>query len=82
MRDFNPTLQRELPLTPGQHAVDRDFNPSGRSDVAQAKSLFAQAYDLVNSAGSVVNRVEREAALTAIVTAQMWTVKVLTRQPQ
>lgn len=75
-------------MTPGQKAVAMKFNPSGDEKVARLKELFAEALDIVEK--SVVGADEddtltnarkrkmRDAALHEIVTAQMWTVKVVT----
>jgi hypothetical protein len=64
------------------------FNPAGDENVAKAKQLAADLFDLVEQ--SVTSRAEdntnesarkrkmRDAALQQIITAQMWAVKVLT----
>lgn len=76
------------PLTPGQEAVGLSFNPSGDERVTKAKQLSAELFDLVEGAvpsqiqdSSAFNwrrRKMRDIALGAILTAQMWAVKVLT----
>ena len=73
-------------LTPGEKAVGLTFNPSGDETVAKLKALFAEAFDIVE--GSVdtseetpavaIKRKLRDAALAEIITAQMWSVKVVT----
>lgn len=65
-------------LTAGQVACGVDSNPGGRRDVAEVKAQFADLYDRVYT-NMVAGGLERQAALQAIVAAQMWTVKVLTR---
>mgnify|MGYP001558090038 CR=1 FL=1 len=78
------TTQREL--TAGEKAVGLTFNPSGDERVQKLKELFAQAFDIVEQSVSADDGTEktarkrkmRDAALHEIVTAQMWTVKVIT----
>ena len=73
-------------LTPGKQAVGITFNPSGDERVNRLKELFAEAFDIVEKAvpaddGTVETarkRKMRDAALHEIVTAQMWSVKVVT----
>ena len=65
-------------LTAGQVACGVDFNPGNRLDVAEVKAQFADLYDRVYT-NMAAGGLERQAALQAIVAAQMWTVKVLTR---
>lgn len=72
--------------TPGEKAVGLNFNPSKDGTVAQLKQLFANAFDIVESAvpaddgtnETARQRKMRDAALQEIVTAQMWAVKVVT----
>lgn len=83
---MNEQAQREL--TSGEKAVGLTFNPSGNETVAELKSLFAKAFDIVEGAipaddGTVETarlRKMRDAALHEIVTAQMWAVKAVTLQ--
>lgn len=78
------TEQREL--TPGEKAVGITFNPSGDERVAKLKLLFAEAFDIVEKSvpaddGTLPTaraRKMRDSALTEIITAQMWAVKVVT----
>lgn len=77
-------VQREL--TPGEKAVGLTFNPSGDERVNRLKTLFAEAFDIVEGAvpaddGTVPTsrkRKMRDAALHELITAQMWSVKVVT----
>lgn len=76
----------ERSLTFGERAVGLTFNPSGDPKVAELKALFARAFDIVEQSvdaddGTVETarkRKMRDAALHEIITAQMWTVKVIT----
>lgn len=76
--------QREL--TAGEIAVGLTFNPSGDEKVAKLKALFAEAFDIVEQSvpaddGTIPTarkRKMRDSALSEIVTAQMWAVKVVT----
>lgn len=73
-------------LSYGQKAVGLTFNPSGNEQVQKLKELFAQAFDIVEGSipeddGTLENarkRKMRDAALHEIITAQMWSVKVIT----
>ena len=77
-------VQREL--TPGEQAVGLTFNPSGDEKVKELKELFAKAFDIVEGSVSADDgtlatarrRKLRDAALHEIITAQMWSVKVVT----
>lgn len=74
------------PLTSGEIAVGVLFNPSGDQKVAELKSLFAKAFDIVEMSvpaddGTVETarkRKMRDGALKDIITAQMWAVKIVT----
>lgn len=76
-------------MTEGEKAVGLSFNPSGDEKVAKLKSLFAQAFDIVEQSvpaddGTIPTarwRKLRDSALQEIITAQMWTVKVVTYKP-
>lgn len=76
----------QRPFTPGEKAVGMAFNPSGDETVAKLKTLFAEAFDIVERSvpaddGSLETarlRKMRDAALHEIVTAQMWSVKAVT----
>lgn len=73
-------------MTPGEQAVGLTFNPSGDEKVAKLKELFAEAFDLVEKSvpaddGTIPTarkRKLRDAALHEIISAQMWSVKVVT----
>lgn len=73
-------------LTAGEKAVGLSFNPSGDETVAKLKTLFAEAFDIVEQAvpaddgtnETARKRKLRDAALHEIITAQMWAVKVVT----
>lgn len=73
-------------LTPGGKAVGLDFNPSGDVRVTDVKGKFAGIFDIVEGCvpaddGTVETarkRKMRDAAIAAILTAQMWAVKVIT----
>ena len=70
-------------LTNGELAVGKSFNPSQDETVAKLKALFAETFDVVESATNledVTHRKLRDAALHEIVSAQMWAVKVATWQ--
>lgn len=77
-------LGREM--TPGEKAVGLNFNPAGDETVAELKTIFAKAFDIVEKSvpaddGTVPTarkRKLRDAALQQIITAQMWAVKVVT----
>lgn len=70
----------------GKEAVGASFSPSGRADIARAKELAAELFDLVEQAvpaddgtlATARKRKLRDAALHEIVTAAMWAVKALT----
>lgn len=76
----------ESELTPGQKAVGITFNPSGDETVNRLKTLFAEVFDIVEKSvpaddGTIPTarkRKMRDAALHEIITAQMWSVKVVT----
>jgi hypothetical protein len=76
----------EEKLTPGEMAVGLTFNPSGDETVLKLKKLFAEAFDVVEKSvpaddGTVETarkRKMRDDALSFIITAQMWSVKVVT----
>jgi len=84
MNDTGTGALREM--SPGEIAVGIQFNPSGDNNVARAKVLCAELFDLVE--GSVPaddgtnetarKRKMRDEALGHIITAQMWAVKVIT----
>ena len=73
-------------MSPGEVAVGKTFNPSGDEKVAKIKSLFAEAFDIVEGCvpandgtlDTARKRKMRDAALHEIITAQMWAVKVIT----
>jgi hypothetical protein len=73
-------------FTPGEKAVGLTFNPSGDEKVNELKQLFAKTFDIVEQCvpaddGTVPTarlRKMRDSALEAIITAQMWSVKVAT----
>lgn len=73
-------------MTPGEMAVGLSFNPSGNESVQKVKELFAEIFDIVEKSvpaddGTIPTarkRKMRDAALHEIVTAQMWSVKVIT----
>lgn len=78
--------QTTRPMTAGEIAVGMTFNPSGDEKVAKLKQLFAEAFDIVEQSvpaddGTIPTsrkRKMRDAALHEIVTAQMWSVKIVT----
>lgn len=82
--DSENTAQRQM--TPGEVAVGLKFNPSGDEKVQKLKELFAEAFDIVEQTVSADDgtvqtsrkRKMRDAALHEIVSAQMWSVKVVT----
>ena len=68
--------------TIGQKLVGLSFNPSGDATVNKLKQLFA---DVLDTLGNVVIPEDAElhgklleTAVGAVITAQMWTVKVAT----
>lgn len=73
-------------LTAGEKAVGITFNPSGDGTVNHLKSLFAEAFDIVEKSvpaddGTIETarkRKMRDQAIGEIITAQMWAVKVVT----
>ena len=73
-------------MTPGEYAVGLSFNPSGDEKVNRIKTLCAELFDLVEQSvpaddGTVPTarkRKMRDSALDKIITAQMWSVKVIT----
>lgn len=73
-------------MTAGEVAVGTSFNPSADPKVTELKALFAKAFDIVEQSipeanGSIENarqRKMRDLALGAILTAQMWAVKIAT----
>lgn len=75
-------------MTPGEEAVGLSFNPSGDEKVNKLKALAAEMFDIVEdhvpsqtADASQFNwrrRKMRDIALGAILTAQMWAVKVVT----
>ena len=77
-------VKREL--TFGEKAVGLTFNPSGDERVDKLKSLFAEAFNIVEQSvpaddGTILTarkRKMRDGALHEILTAQMWAVKVIT----
>lgn len=76
-------------MTAGEIAVGLAFNPSGDEKVNKIKTLIAEVFDIVEQSVDV-NREDRfpydvarqrkmrDAALSEIITAQMWAVKVVT----
>jgi len=82
LEDKEPAVQPQQ--TRGEELVGLSFNPSGSSLVDQAKRLSADLIDLVlddhdtkeNPTWS--RNVLKTAAVNALITAQMATVKVLT----
>jgi len=81
-----PTAGVARPFTPGEEAVGITFNPANREDVAVVKKLCADLFDIVEKSvpaedGTIPTarkRKMRDSALEAIITAQMWAVKVIT----
>ena len=77
-------VSRELSF--GEKAVGLTFNPSGDERVDKLKSLFAEAFNIVEQSvsaddGTILTarkRKMRDGALHEILTAQMWAVKVIT----
>ena len=75
-------------MTAGEIAVGLTFNPSGDERVNKLKQLFAEAFNIVEQSVPVDDgtiptarkRKLRDAALQNIITAQMWSVKVITLQ--
>ena len=73
-------------LTPGQLAVGLGFNPSKDDQVSRVKKLFAEAFDIVEQSvpaddGTIETarkRKMRDNALSEIITASMWAVKIIT----
>ncbi len=73
-------------MTAGEIAVGLTFNPSNDPQVQELKQLFARAFDIVEQSvpaddGTIPTarkRKMRDSALAEIITAQMWTVKVVT----
>ena len=73
-------------LSSGEKAVGLTFNPSGDERVDKLKSLFAEAFNIVEQSvpaddGTILTarkRKMRDGALHEILTAQMWAVKVIT----
>jgi len=73
-------------LTPGEKAVGLTFNPSGSEEVIRLKEIFAEAFDIVEKSvpaddgtnETARKRKMRDSALSEILTAQMWSVKVIT----
>lgn len=76
-------MEREL--TYGEKAVGLTFNPSGDADVAQMKTRYAAAINVLdelrrtaNAAGKGEQSRLASIAITEAQTAQMWAVKALT----
>jgi hypothetical protein len=73
-------------LTPGEKAVGLTFNPSGSEEVIRLKEIFAEAFDIVEKSvpaddgtnETARKRKMRDSALSEILTAQMWAVKIIT----
>jgi hypothetical protein len=73
-------------LTPGEKAVGLTFNPSGSEEVIRLKEIFAEAFDIVEKSvpaddgtnETARKRKMRDSALSEIITAQMWAVKIIT----
>lgn len=73
-------------LTPGEKAVGLTFNPSGSEEVIRLKEIFAEAFDIVEKSvpaddgtnETAMKRKMRDSALSEIITAQMWAVKIIT----
>ena len=84
MDDTSNDVARDL--TPGEQAVGITFNPSGDEAVQRVKEICAEVFDIVEGSvpaddGTVETarkRKMRDDALQAIITAQMWAVKVIT----
>lgn len=74
------------PMSAGEIAVGLTFNPSADPKVDRIKQLCAELFDLVEQSvpaddGTVPTarkRKMRDSALEFIITAQMWSVKVIT----
>lgn len=68
--------------TYGEKAVGLNFNPSGESAVTNAKRMFAELIDEMNTLRNVTTseNVKRYASIsiTELQQAQMWVVKTLT----
>lgn len=66
--------------TIGQKLVGLDFNPSGDEKVLRIKQAIAAVIDLIDTSTptSWMHRQLILSALNALVTAQMWAVKVVT----
>lgn len=83
--ETNMTGELRTP-TPGEIAVGLNFNPGGLETVTELKRAFAQIFDTVEQSVSADDgtietarkRKMRDSALEAIITAQMWAVKVVT----
>jgi hypothetical protein len=67
-------------LTTGQKMVGLDFNPSGDEKVLRIKQAIAAVIDLIELAPptSWLHRQLIVSAINALITAQMWAVKVVT----
>lgn len=69
-------------LSYGQKAVGLSFNPSGDSEVARCKQMFADAIDQLNDFNNVPLSIEHTALIQEAIrqaqTAQMWAVKAIT----
>lgn len=81
--------ENQRPLTQGEELVGLSFNPSALPQVDKAKRLSADLIDMViddhnvktdygNKMASWNRNVLKTAAITAVVTAQMAVVKILT----
>jgi hypothetical protein len=86
MNESNLNTGNLRELTAGELAVGITFNPSQDPTVAKLKSIFAEAFDIVEKSvpaddGTIPTarkRKMRDSALNEIITAQMWAVKVVT----
>lgn len=82
----NEVNEATRPLTAGEIAVGLNFNPSGDEKVNKLKTLFAEAFDIVEQSipaddgtnSTARKRKMRDEALGNLITAQMWAVKVVT----
>ena len=77
---------KQTEMSPGDIAVGLNFTPSGDQKLKELKELFAKAFNIVEGSvpandgtlATARKRKMRDAALHEIITAQMWSVKVVT----
>ena len=79
------TSNEQRQMTEGEEAVGLNSNPSNNLEVQRAKELCSELFDLVerqiiaNDQLDTITKIKmRDKALSEIITARMWAVKVIT----